>query len=81
MDGVTKEEVIGAGRLLSADEVLEMWPITREYLSRLTNHRDENKRLPSYAIGRRRLYAPAELIWYRDKHRFTPKTKRAGRIK
>jgi hypothetical protein len=73
-----KEEQIKAGRLLSQDEVLRMWPITREYLSRLTNHRNADKRLPSYRLGRRRFYSPDELMWFREKNRYEP-TKRRGK--
>ena len=63
-------------RLLSQAEVMEIWPIKRSYLSRLTNHPNESKRLPSYQIGRRKVYDPDELMWFREKHRFTPRKRR-----
>jgi hypothetical protein len=68
-----KDALIQAGRLLTQEEVLRMWPISREYLSRLTHHRDENKRIPSVRFGRKPLYSFEELMWYREKCRFTPK--------
>ncbi len=71
-----KDELIQKGKLLSQEDVLQMWPITREYLSRLTNHRNENKRLPSYQLGRRRMYSLEDLMWYREKNRYTPKPHR-----
>lgn len=63
-------------KLISQTDVLKIWPITRTYLSRLTNLPNENKRLPSYQFGRRKLYSPQELMWFRENHRYTPKKKR-----
>jgi hypothetical protein len=68
-----KDALIQAGRLLSQEEVLRMWPISREYLSRLTNHRDNAKRLPSYRYGKRPFYAFEELMFYRENQRYEPK--------
>lgn len=76
MDG--KEKLIDlakAGKLLTQEDVLHLWPISRTYLSRITNHRNENKRLPSYRYGKKPLYAPEELLWYREKMRYTPQRK------
>ena len=70
-----KDALIQAGRLLSQEDVLRMWPISREYLSRLTNHRDASKRLPSYRYGKRPFYAFDELMFYRDNLRYQPKRK------
>ena len=75
---VTQAELMERGRLLSQEQVLQMWPVTREYLSRLTNHKNENKRLPSYQYGRRRMYDFQELMNYRDNHRYTPIKKRGS---
>lgn len=73
---MSRDELITAGRLLSRQEVLQMWPITGEYLSRLTNHPSETKRVPSYKIGRRVFYDFEELRFYRDNHRYVPKRKK-----
>jgi hypothetical protein len=70
-----KDAMIQAGRMLEVDEVLRMWPISREYLSRLTHHRDESLRVPCVMFGRKPMYPFDELMWYRDKHRYTPKRK------
>jgi hypothetical protein len=59
-----KDAMIQAGRMLEVDEVLRMWPISREYLSR-----------PCVMFGRKPMYPFDELMWYRDKHRYTPKRK------
>lgn len=61
-----------AGKLLTQEDVLSLWPISREYLSRLTNHRSESKRLPSYRFGKKPLYAPEELLHYRENMRYIP---------
>lgn len=68
-----KEDMIQAGKLLTVEQVLQMWPISREYLSRLTHSHDESKRIPCIMFGRKPLYAYTELMWWRDNHRFIPK--------
>jgi hypothetical protein len=73
-----KHDMIRAGRLLTVDEVLQMWPISREYLSRLTHSKDEAMRIPCVMFGRKPLYPYDELMWWRDKHRFVPK-RRGGK--
>lgn len=72
-----KGDLIRAGKLLTVEEVLAMWPISREYLSRLTHTTDETKRIPCVMFGRKPLYAYDELMWWRDKHRFIPKKRRS----
>jgi hypothetical protein len=62
-----------AGKLLTQQDVLKIWPISREFLSRITNHPNESKRLPSYRYGKKPLYAPEELLWWRDKQRYEPR--------
>ena len=72
----TKEannDLVQRGRLLSQEEVLAMWPISLGYLSRLTNHKNPEKRLPSYQFGRRRMYSFNELQWFMEKNRYDPK--------
>lgn len=71
-----KDDLIRAGKLLTVEQVLTMWPISREYLSRLTHSTDETKRIPCVMFGRKPLYAYDELMWWRDKHRFIPKKRR-----
>lgn len=68
-----KKQFIQAHRMLTAEEVLQMWPISREYLSRLTHSTNESKRIPCVMFGRKPLYPFDELMWYREKHRFVPK--------
>jgi hypothetical protein len=69
-------ELIERGRLLDAKSVLAIWPISREWLSILTNHPNPAKRIPSYKYGRRVFYAYEELMHYRDNHRYEPKPSR-----
>lgn len=64
-----------AGKLLTQEDVLDLWPISRTHLSRITNHKNESKRLPSYRYGKKPLYAPEELLWYREKMRHVPQRK------
>lgn len=73
-----KDDLVRAGRLLTVTEVLQMWPISREYLSRLTHSTDESKRIPCVMFGRKPLYPYDELMFWRDNHRFVPK-KRKGK--
>lgn len=73
-----QQDLIRAGKLLTAEQVLQMWPISREYLSRLTHSNDEAKRIPCIMLGRKPLYPYDELMWYRDKHRFVPKKRRGN---
>jgi hypothetical protein len=75
MSEIQKDELINRGRLLDVSEVLQMWPIHRTTLSRLTHHPDENTRIPSVMIGRKPLYPFDELMWYREKHRYVPTRK------
>lgn len=72
---MSKADLIDANRLLSRRDVLEMLPITEEYLSRLTNHPSESQRIPSFKIGRRVFYVFEEIKFYIDNHRYTPQRK------
>lgn len=65
-------ELISGGRMLSINQVLEMWPVSRQVLWRLSNSKIEEKRLPSYKVGGKRLYKYDELMWYLDKHKTKP---------
>lgn len=67
------------GKLLSQKQVMEIWPISREFLSKLTNHPNPAKRIPSYRFGKKPMYDFQELMWYREKFRYTPKDKRGGK--
>lgn len=79
MSGAIKELEESSLKLLSQEDVLKIWPITKSYLSRLTNHKNENKRIPAYKYGKRKLYSPQELMWYREQHRYTPKSRSKGK--
>lgn len=77
-DMESKEKLMAlakTGKLLTQDDVLSLWPISLRQLSRLTNHRNEGLRLPSYRFGKKPLYAPEELLWYREKMRYVPQRK------
>lgn len=78
VDEMKKDAMIRAGKLLTVGQVLSMWPISREYLSRLTHSTDESKRIPCVMFGRKPLYAYDELMYWRDNHRFDPKKKKRG---
>jgi Helix-turn-helix domain len=64
-----KKDQITQGRLLTVKEVREMWPVSRSFLWELSTTKDESRRLPSYKVGRHRLYKYDELMWYLDKHK------------
>lgn len=64
--------LVSQGRMLSVSEVLEMWPVSRQALWRLANSKSEDKRLPSYKVGGKRLFKYDELMWYLDKHKTMP---------
>lgn len=68
-----KNELTTQGRMLSITQVLEMWPVSRQVLWRLSNSKNEHKRLPSYKVGGKRLYKYDELMWYLDKHKTMPR--------
>lgn len=67
-----KQEMLTQGRMLSVSEVLEMWPMSRTALWRISNAKNDGKRLPSYKVGGKRLYRYDELMWYLDKHKTAP---------
>lgn len=69
-------ELIERGRLLNVQDVLALWPMSRNKLSILTNHPNPELRIPSYKIGGSRFYSYDEIMWYRDKQRYEPKQKR-----
>ena len=72
-----KEEAIAKLRTISQAEVAEILGCSREYVSRLTNHKNENKRLPAFAWGSKsRRYDPQEVMWWKEKHRYVPSKRR-----
>jgi hypothetical protein len=64
--------LVDQGRMLTITQVLDMWPVSRQVLWRLSNNKNEDKRLPSYKVGGKRLYKYDELMWYLDKHKTRP---------
>jgi excisionase family DNA binding protein len=72
---VDKNEMIDKLRTLSQDEVAKILGCTREYVSRLTNHRNEDRRLPAFAFGRLKRYSVDEVMWWRERHRYVPRRK------
>jgi len=76
MKGATMSKVndlATQGRMMSVKEVLTMWPMSRQTLWVLSTTKNEDKRLPSYKVGGKRLYKYDELMWYLDKHKTMPK--------
>lgn len=76
---MTKNELVTQGRMMTITEVLAMWPMSKQALWRLSNSKNEDKRLPSYKVGGKRLYKYDELQWYLDKHKTMPKETKNGR--
>lgn len=72
---IEKMAVPSQSRMMTIGQVLEMWPVSRQVLWRLSNSRSEAKRLPSYKVGGKRLYKYDELMWYLDKHKTMPSEK------
>lgn len=67
-----KSELVSQGRMLTIPQVLEVVPISRQALWRLSNSKSEDNRIPSYKVGGKRLYKYDELMWYMDKHKTMP---------
>lgn len=67
-----KNELVNQGRMLTTNQVLEMWSVSRQTLWRISNIKSDENRLPSYKVGGKRLYKYDELQWYLDKHKTTP---------
>lgn len=61
--------LVSQGRMLSTAQVLEMWPISRKFLWKMTHHKEDAKRIPSYKFGSRILYAYDEIIYWRDQNK------------
>lgn len=68
----TQIDLVNQGRMLSTDQVAEMWHMSRQALWRLSNAKNHDKRVPSYKVGGKRLFKFDELMWYLDKHKTTP---------
>lgn len=68
----SKNELVGQGRMLTVDQVLQVLPVSRQVLWRLSNSKSEAKRIPSYKVGGKRLYKYDELMWYLDNHKTMP---------
>lgn len=69
---MTPEDLL-ANRFLPIKDVQKIWPVSRQTIWRACNEKSEANRLPSYKLPRgSRLIKFDELIWYMDKHRFTP---------
>jgi hypothetical protein len=75
------QELIISGKLFSQKQVLKMWPISRRFLSRLTNEIREDRRLPSFKFGKVKLYSYDELQWFKEKMRYDPCTNRKRKAK
>ena len=63
-------DLLNNGRLLEVEDVLKMWPISRQMLYRLSTLKNADERIPSYKLGGRRLFKYDELMFWLDKHRY-----------
>lgn len=54
-------------RLLTTEELCKWWKVSRKYIWELSTKRKGEERLPSYKMGRRRLYMYDECCWYLKK--------------
>lgn len=66
------EQPASHGRMLTPKEVMSILRISNVGLWRLSNSKSEDRRIPSYKVGGKRLYKYDELMWYLDKHKTTP---------
>lgn len=53
-------------RLLSIEQLTDWWGVSRKYIWELTKKRGDRK-LPSYKLGRRRVFIYDECYWYLKK--------------
>lgn len=70
-----KEEDLASIKLIDRSTLLKMWPIRPETLSRWTHSKDESKRIPCYMFGDKPLFSIAEIRYWMDTRRYTPKRK------
>lgn len=75
--GAAKLELLQRGRLLTVKEVRLMWPVSRDFLHKITTHPNPSERLTSYRYGDRIFYSFDDLMYYRENHRFEPKKRRS----
>lgn len=57
------------GQMMTIKEVLAWLPVSRNWLWRMTNSKNESKRIPSYLFAGKRVYDSNELQWWKEKHR------------
>ncbi len=65
----TEDCTVGAGRLISAKETAGYMGIGTRLLWKFTVTKDAAKKIPSYKIGKRRLYKVAEIEYWIENHR------------
>lgn len=54
-------------RLLTTQELCAWWKCSKKYIWDISVNRKGDNRLPSYKIGKRRLYKYDECCWYLQK--------------
>jgi len=62
-------------KMLTPKDVAEMLRMSTVGLWRLSNSKNESRRIPSYKVGGKRLYKYEEIIHYLDNHKTTPNKK------
>lgn len=75
VETVDQADKLSKMRSLSQQEVAQFLGCSREYVSRLTNHKNEDRRLPAFRYTRHPKYSLEEVMWWREKHRYVPKRK------
>lgn len=60
-------ELIQGSRVLSIAQLCEWWGVSKKHIWQLTTQKKGDKRLPSYKVGRRRLFSYDECYWYLKK--------------
>lgn len=68
----TQTNLVNQSRMMTIVQVLDMLQVSRQVLWRLSNSKSQDKRIPSYKVGGKRLYKYDELMWYLDKHKTMP---------
>lgn len=65
----TEDCIVAPGRLMSAKDTAAYLSIGPRLLWRFTFAKDPAKKIPSYKLGKRRLYKLAEIEYWLENHR------------
>lgn len=58
---------VNQAKLLSIEQLADWWGVSRKYIWQLTTQRKGAQRLPSYKMGRRRMFIYDECYYYLKK--------------